>query len=370
LKRLYGICVAIGVIVVLQAGHEYAQEFYTNGTAYREGVLYSGAPNGRFVAVDVRSRRLAWTFQDAGLKGFLKPAFTGDGIFLLGGKPSWDTEVVALDRSTGKPLWRYPFVEAVRTSSPVVCDGNLILTDYKRGLVVALDVKSGKVRWDTGSQPYHFFHPPAVSGSELYLVVKDKGADVGRGIAVLNCSDGKPRRVIQVEGIGVSECPILLHDGKAILTDMVYDVGSNMTLLDLRTEQKIWTIKVPSIHAGGPCPAVADTRLISGSGGPWVLDLKTGRTLVDQRLDEAGSQTDVYKDSMVFVYGRRNVYAFRIDPFRLLWKTRLSKPLASNVVVCGDAICVQTQGEKVALLNPTSGKLVAHVRLTESAPKN
>ncbi len=347
-----------------------SQPFFSNAMVFRGGMLYTAATKGLFVAVDIQSRRLVWTFHDSQLEGFLKPAFTPEDVFLLGGKASWDTEVIGLNRSTGKLLWRHPFVEAARTSSPVVCGGNVILNNYKTGQVVALATSSGKLSWDSNSQPYHFFHPPAVLGSELYFVVKDKGADIARGIAILNCLNGQLVRFVPVEGIGTSFCPIMLHDGEAILTDFVFDGPSKMVLFDLKTERETWAVKVPAVHAGGLCPVVFHDRLISGSGGPWVLDLKTGRTLVDRQWDEASSQTEVYKESLMFIAGHRRVAAFRIEPFAQAWKTRLPEPLASDVVLCGDLVCVLTGRGKLTLLDALTGRVQGSILLTQTPSKS
>lgn len=368
MKHLFAAGTALALLSFPQGSHENVPRFSTNWMVYQDGIVYTGAAKGRFVAVDVRTRRLAWSFEDPKLGTFLKPAFTDEGVFVLADKPSGHTEAIALDRSTGKPLWRRPFVEAARTSSPIVCDGNLILTDYKAGSVVALDGRSGAVRWDTKSEPYHFFNPPAILGPELYFVIKDKGADVGRGIAILNCSDGKPLRIIQVNGIGTSECPIVLYGRKALLTDVVYDGPSHLMLLDLKTERTLWAIRIPAAHAPGSCPAVINERLVTGAGGLWVVDLKTGRTLAERALDESNSQTIIYNDSIILMAGRRSISAWRIDPFTLAWRAPLSGPLASNVVVCGDALCVQTASGRLTLLDAISGKLRGHIPLGSPRP--
>jgi len=362
-------CACIAVILATAAHSVEGDTARFYQAVYRDGVLYTGAPDGRFVAVGVQLRQVQWTFQDTKLDGFLKPAVTDEGVFLLAGRPDSEaTEAIALDRSKGRILWRQPFGKAGRSSSPVTCGGNLILVDRDTGRVIALDAKSGKKQWDSGRQPYFYFNPPAIEGGNLYFIYREKAEDLSGGVAVLNCADGKLLRTIHVEGIGTSECPIILRNGAAILTNRVYDAPSQMMLLDLRMGNINWRITIPPRYIPGSCPAIVDDHMVCGSGGLWVLDLETGRTLASHEIDESTSDTVVYAHSIVFMAGSRSLAAFRIEPFARIWKTRFSSALTSNVVPCDDALCVQTQSGKLAVLDARSGKVRGYVPLLENQP--
>jgi len=236
--------------------------------------------------------------------------------------------------------------------------------------MVAVDVQSGNPRWNTESHPYDLFNPPAVWDSKLYSVTKKKGANTVLGIAVLDCTDGKILRVrpITVEGLQVGDRPIFLHEGSAILSDERFHENSTVTLFDLKADRKAWTIDLSDDFLG-MYPVVSGDHLIGGIGNLWVINLKDGSIISRYRFSEGTSQSEVYKDSLVFRGGKRTVFAFRIDPLKLLWKATLPTPLASNVVLCGDAVCVQTRGGRLALLEPLSGKLRTLIPLADNRMK-
>jgi outer membrane protein assembly factor BamB len=336
---------------------------------YRDGVLYTGAPAGRFVAVRLQSRQVIWTFQDATLDGFLNPAVTSDGVFLLAAKAAGETtEIIALNRATGRLRWRQPFAEAVRTSSPLACGGDLIEVDHRSGRIKALDATSGEEAWNSGGQPYHFFMPAAISGKSLYFIYRTTAESLNGGVAVLNCADGKLLRTIPIEEIGTSECPIILHDQAALLIAQIYDAPSHLMRLDLRTGHIVWRTTIPPLLVPGSCPAIIDNHLVSGSGGLWVVDLETGRTLAEHQIDESTANTAVYAGSIVFMAGERTLSAFRIEPFVRIWKTPLSGALASNIEICNDVLCVQLTDGELVVLDPTSGKVLDRIPLPEKQP--
>ncbi len=346
-----------------------SEEHYTSYMVFQDGLLFAHIGEGRLVAVEPRSRSLRWSFQDPNLKGFVAPVFLGDRLFALATTPSWESVIVALERATGKVVWRYPFVELAGNPSPVVCCNRVIVNnEYKTGRVVALQADSGAVSWDTKDEPYHFFHPPAVSGSQLYFVVIKKGASEALGIGVIDCCRGTIVRIISVEGIGVSYHPILLYQGKAILISSDVHRGTVITLFDLEQEKKIWETKIPE-EVVGLFPIIANDRMVFGPGGVWVVGLTTGGVLLHHQTKQDVPPAAWFNGTVIFQSGPRTLRALRIDPERILWESRLRAKVVSNVVLCGKVVCVQVSGAKLALLDPTNGKVLGYIPLVEKARK-
>src|ERR1022692_1261646 len=103
-------------------------------------------------ATNVKRLKLAWVYQVRTTETVETSPLVADGIMYLtepGGS------VTALDTRTAKPLWKYArnMPKGVRGCCGVVNRGVAILDDKVfvgtfDAHVVALDIKSGKVRWD------------------------------------------------------------------------------------------------------------------------------------------------------------------------------------------------------------------------------
>lgn len=345
-----------------------SEDRYTPFMVYHDGMLFAQVSEGRYSAIDVGLREVAWSFHDQNLCGFLAPVFHGNYVVLLAETKTHSSQVIALDKSTGKPLWRHPFEDLARNSSPITCGENVIVNDFVTGLTLALQAETGTVSWDTKDSQYHFFHPPAVLGTELYYMIKEKGADRGLGIAVLDCSRGTVLRILPVEDTGVSAHPILLHKGNAILIKSHIHEATVVSLFNLSEQKKIWETKTPDIFGTG-LPIITDERLVSALDGIGVVDLKTGRVLL-HHLTKGSVQPFAWREGFVFFheyadYTTRTLNSFQVDPPRIAWKMRLPERIASNVVLCGDVLCVQTVGAKLALVDPTNGKLLDYIPLIE-----
>jgi outer membrane protein assembly factor BamB len=103
------------------------------GDAGRTGVMEGPGPWG--------NPAIAWQFQ-AGAPISSSPAVVGETAFLL----SNDGLVRALDLSTGAVRWTKPLAAPTTSASPLVVDGSLIVGD-KSGVVHALDSATGAERW-------------------------------------------------------------------------------------------------------------------------------------------------------------------------------------------------------------------------------
>ena len=141
--------------------------FVTSTPAVDGGLAVWADWRGDVHAVDVRSGRVRWVTHIAGPAYFEQinssPTIVGRRVFVSTGTGT----VVALDRATGKQLWSTVVDGAPDTdlfSSPVVVGSTVVIgvasvqlafalnpyTFY--GNVVALDARSGRIRWRTWVQ--------------------------------------------------------------------------------------------------------------------------------------------------------------------------------------------------------------------------
>ncbi|MGH3758564.1 PQQ-binding-like beta-propeller repeat protein [Actinophytocola sp.] len=143
-----------------------------------DGVLYTGAPDAEFVALDAKTGATKWTFDLTTVTGGGEQfAVNGvrDGAAVSGGKVYFGDStgrVYALHRGTGRLAWvahvdKHPLANL--TSSPVVHDGKVYLgvstseggatrdPSYPccthRGSVVRLDARTGAIDWQFFTLP-------------------------------------------------------------------------------------------------------------------------------------------------------------------------------------------------------------------------
>lgn len=105
-----------------------------------DGVVYVGAGDGGFHAVDAATGQRRWRFE-AGAK--IRTGAAVDGDLVLFG--SADHFVYALRRDRGQEAWRFD-TGAVVDSTPVVSDGKVLVGNRGGGLY-SIDAASGQLAW-------------------------------------------------------------------------------------------------------------------------------------------------------------------------------------------------------------------------------
>jgi outer membrane protein assembly factor BamB len=138
-----------------------------------DGVVYTGFASGKLMAVHLESGRPLWERTVARPRGRNEierlvdvdapPLIVGDTVFVV----SYQGNVVALDRTTGRVLWSR---EESSYSGMAVGGTTLYLTDAE-GNVIALDQRSGASLWKQDKLHARLLNAPAVVGD--YLAVGD-----------------------------------------------------------------------------------------------------------------------------------------------------------------------------------------------------
>ena len=211
------------------------------------------------------------------LYNLLAPAVDGDSIFAAGA----DGDVMALDRETGKVLWKKDLEAPV--SGGVGVGSGMVLLGTLKGEVIALDAASGEEKWrarvtsevlsapatngdivvvqtqddrligleaSTGTQRWIYENSPAV------LTLRGTGAPVvTNNLAIAGLSTGKVIAVDTQRGLPVWEQRIAVPQGRSEL-DRVVDIDGGLLLsgttlyvvtyqgrlagLDLQTGRVLW----------------------------------------------------------------------------------------------------------------------------------
>jgi outer membrane protein assembly factor BamB len=133
-----------------------------NGPALAGDDLYVGSRSGRFFHINVRSGRINWINQDTKKEIFTTPAL-GHDVVVFG---SEDGKVIALDRESSHPRWRFES-RHIPTSPTLVGDTIVLGVD---GVLQFLNVDTGKEIWSydvsDGIASPAVIHGMVVVGSE------------------------------------------------------------------------------------------------------------------------------------------------------------------------------------------------------------
>jgi outer membrane protein assembly factor BamB len=175
--------------VLWERSYDHDREYPAGADlAADESTLYVGLFDGRELALaqsdghvlwEARVGTAEWIFK-GGLAG---STISGDTLFVtatryLNANAFQQTVVVvALERSTGRELWRYQYAgtDMDVDHAAVVSGGNLIFTDGLRGYVVALDPATGTQRWQQLMKGF-FFGGPEARGDTIFVATSESRA--------------------------------------------------------------------------------------------------------------------------------------------------------------------------------------------------
>lgn len=115
----------------------------------KNGIAFIGGSDGCFRAIDIQTGNEKWAFCE--LKNYVetKPLLTNEKVIF----GAWDTNLYALDKKSGKELWRWSNgIKAMHYSPaavwPVSSNGKLFVVDPERAMT-AIDLETGETIWRT-----------------------------------------------------------------------------------------------------------------------------------------------------------------------------------------------------------------------------
>ncbi|HEX7337003.1 MAG TPA: PQQ-binding-like beta-propeller repeat protein [Gemmatimonadales bacterium] len=106
-----------------------------------ENTLYGGGTDRKVYAVNLQSGEVRWSTRLPGMiaGGVL---LSGDTVYAASSRP--EGRVVALRRETGKQIWR---TSTDPVGAPLSMVDGVLIAETQRGGILALEPRSGKVRW-------------------------------------------------------------------------------------------------------------------------------------------------------------------------------------------------------------------------------
>jgi outer membrane protein assembly factor BamB len=143
--------------------------------------VYVGSWDGNLYAIDADTGQQKWVFnggQDPAIHnqvGFQSSPAVVDGVVYVGCR---DAHVYAIDAATGRKKWDYPTSKSWVNGTPAVRDGIVYVGTSDSSRLMALDAKTGRLRFNFDAKAY-VFSSVALAGPLAYV-----GSHNGRLYAV------------------------------------------------------------------------------------------------------------------------------------------------------------------------------------------
>jgi outer membrane protein assembly factor BamB len=171
--------------------------------------VYIGSWDSYFYALDAETGQERWslkTGEDPTIHnqvGFQSSAAVVDGTVYVGCR---DAHVYAIDASTGRKKWDYPASKSWVNGTPAVRDGVVYVGTSDSSRFMALDAKTGRLRFNFDAKSY-MFSSAALAGDLAYV-----GDHNGRLYAI-DIKSGKLAWEFQTEAAKKDPMKVLKPDG-------------------------------------------------------------------------------------------------------------------------------------------------------------
>jgi outer membrane protein assembly factor BamB len=312
-----------------QPGAIAANPVVADGRVYLASIRdrYLAAPRGAVLAVDRRSRRVHWSFDDGGemLHTISTPALAHGRLYVGEGMHgNLSCRLYCLDAATGRRLWAYRAGGHIE-SAPCVAGGLVCFGAGDDG-VIALDAVSGKRRWHWAGG-IHVDTRPAVAAGRLFA------------------------------GSGVSR---LYRRTEAFCLD----TATGRLRWRQATDLPVWGS--PVVAGERVLFGLGNGRLVSSAlppekpaGALLCLDVRDGREVWRHRTGDVVCARPAVDGSHVYFTSRDGAcYCLEVDSGRLVWRRSLGSPAVTTPAVDGGRVYAVAIAGQVRCLDAATGAVL------------
>ena len=253
------------------------------------------------VAMNAKTGRILWRYWTAPSES---SPLVVDGVLYYG---AWDRNVYALDVRTRKLRWRFT-TDGEIDSSPAYANGTIYI-GTNGGSVYALDARTGRLRWRFGGGREYFYATPTLAYGRVYI---------GNTDGTLYALGAKTGDVLWVQRVGT-----YVYTSAAAWGRMVY-VGSydgSFNAYDAATGDLGWHFDAPAAVHGAPvvmdrlvyfstcsyCGSHGSRYAKEGPRNTYALDARTGRLV--WTAPGVGTYSPIISDGrLVYLLGRAQVF--------------------------------------------------------------
>lgn len=221
-------------------------------------------------SLDLEAR---WTRKAGDNFTFKAPVYQ-DGVFYFTEKSSTVWLVYAVEKMSGRELWRTSGTGLV--VSEIAISKEYIVIPTKS--LICLDIKNGSKIWEKPN-PYNLFYfsHPTIYSDVIYVwnIYGNNG-----NVSAYNITDGSPHWQNNFSILGSGFYPFSIYEGNIVVLYSSGNNYSNITLIDT-SGVKVWnTISIPR-NASGPIIVSGNYGFLSTiSGSISKIDLTEGKELL------------------------------------------------------------------------------------------
>jgi eukaryotic-like serine/threonine-protein kinase len=207
-----------------------AWDIYTSSPAVANGKVYFGSGDGGIYAADAQTGVLQWKFSTGDVV-HASPAVVNNTVYI----GSWDSYLYALDADTGQEKWRFktgedPVIhnQVGFQSSPAIADGT-IYVGCRDAHVYAIDAASGHKKWDYPTSKSWVIGTPAVRDGVVYVGTSDSSR-----FMALDAKTGRLRFNFDAKAY--------MFSSAALAGDLAYvgDHNGKLYAIDTKTGKLAW----------------------------------------------------------------------------------------------------------------------------------
>lgn len=256
--------------------------------------VYMLGAEGRLSCLQVDSGKLVWTVDlkdryraQTPVWGYVShPTIDGNAVYCLAGGAG--STVVALDKLTGKELWK-----ALSTDDPGYCPPTIIEAQGKKQLVVwepkavhGLDPRSGREHWKVDLVPEYgmSINAPRQAGDLLFV-----GGIYDKAVLLRLTAGGtaveEVWRATNKLGIGPVHSPPVI-DGNYLYG---VDNGGELTAVELATGKRLWQTFQPTT---GSRRANSGTGFLVKNGDKYFIFSETGALVIARLTPDKYEELD------------------------------------------------------------------------------
>ncbi len=311
------------------------------GTSSLRTLAFDVASGRQIVDVEVFRIRNVGDINPKNSRASPTPVVDGDLVFVHFG-----ADGTAALTTSGAIVWttRFPYdSQHGNGGSPIVYRDLLILScdGYDTAFVVALDKRTGKVRWKTPRRQ------PISQAYSTPLVIQVSGRDEIISVGAFRTAAYDPesgKEIWRVSyGDGFSNVPRPVHADGLVYIVTGFQEPSLLAVRsggtgDVTRTHVAWTLERGVPHTSSPLIVGNELYIVSDIGIASCLDRKTGETLWRQRIGGNYSASPIFVDGRIYFLSEEAV-ATAIAPgreFRRLASSELDgRTLASMAVSLG-----------------------------------
>ncbi|WP_348666466.1 outer membrane protein assembly factor BamB [Arsenophonus symbiont of Ornithomya chloropus] len=239
-------------------GHGTGKYYSKISPVYDNFVVYGADRRGIIKAIDFNSGNILWSIDLLNQIGYItnnKPILLSSGLTISGDKIYMGAEtgqLIALNKFNGKVVW-VTNVAGEAISQPVVSDG-LVLTHTSNGVLQALDIKNGNIKWSIHLDNYSILSIRGKSAPSIFYGIAIVGSNNGR-ITAITLSQGEILWQQYIDNMHGINKILPLHDinmtpvidiNLGVIFAVAYN--GNLVAINLHSNQIIWSRNLGSIH--------------------------------------------------------------------------------------------------------------------------